>query len=62
MNDHDLDQLDPTKKEKPDLARTFVRMPKPVKAAMRAKVKSLKPKRSLNAHIVHLCVEDLKKK
>lgn len=62
MKDLDLDKLDPTKKEKPDLARTFVRMPNPVKSALREKLKTLKPKRSLNAHIVHLCVEDLKKK
>ncbi len=59
MDANSLTAFDPARKVKIDQERTFVRLPKPVKDALR--VQASAAKLSLNAYIVHLCVRDLQK-
>jgi hypothetical protein len=59
MDANTLTSFDPAQKVKVDQERTFVRLPKPVKDALRVQAEAAKL--SLNAYIVHLCVRDLQK-
>ena len=59
MNQKDLEELDPLKKApKMERERAFVRLPVPLKAELEKMAK--KKDISLNAFIVHACVQILK--
>lgn len=65
MNAQELNALDPLAKPKlPRVKRkrTFVRLPEPVKEALEQEAAASTPPTSLNALVIHACVDFLRRK